>query len=97
VLAAAAAGDEAAGAVVDSGARALGMGIALLLNVLDPEAVITGGGLGSADTEYWSRARQWARHYAHDHAKPTPVIRGRLGPDAGVIGAAITGLLAASC
>jgi hypothetical protein len=57
--------------------------------------VITGGGLGSADTEYWSRARQWARHYAHDHAKPTPVIRGRLGPDAGVIGAAITGLLAA--
>jgi glucokinase len=96
VLAAAAAGDEAAGDVVDSGARALGMGMALLLNMLDPEAVITGGGLGSADTEYWSRARQWARHYAHDHAKPTPVIRGRLGPDAGVIGAAITGLLAAN-
>ena len=96
VLAAAAAGDEAARDVVDSGARALGMGIALLLNVLDPEAVITGGGLGSADTEYWSRARRWARHYAHDHAKPTPVIRGRLGPDAGVIGAAITGLLAAN-
>jgi glucokinase len=96
VLAAAASGDEAARAVVDSGARALGLGIALLLNVLDPEAVITGGGLGSADTEYWSTARRWARHYAHDHAKPTPVIRGRLGPDAGVIGAAITGLLAAN-
>ena len=51
----AAGGDEAARDVVDSGARALGMGIALLLNVLDPEAVITGGGLGCADTEYWSR------------------------------------------
>ena len=62
--------------VLDSGARALGLGIALLLNVLDPEAVVTGGGLGGADTEYWSRARRWARHYAHDHAKPTPVIRG---------------------
>jgi glucokinase len=96
VLAAAAAGDEAAREVVDSGARALGMGIALLLNMLDPEAVITGGGLGSADTEYWSRARWWARHYAHDHAKQTPVVRGRLGPDAGVIGAALTGLLAAN-
>ena len=94
VLAAAAAGDEAARDVVDSGAKALGLGIALLLNMLDPEAVITGGGLGSADTEYWSSARRWARHYAHDHAKPTPVVRGRLGPDAGVIGAALTGLLA---
>lgn len=96
VLAAAAVGDQAAADVVDSGARALGLGIALLLNILDPEAVITGGGLGSADTEYWSRAREWARHYAHDHAKATPVIRGRLGPDAGVIGAALTGLLAAN-
>jgi len=96
VLAAAATGDEAARDVVDSGAKALGLGIALLLNMLDPEAVITGGGLGSADTEYWACARRWARHYAHDHAKPTPVIRGRLGPDAGVIGAALTGLLAAN-
>jgi glucokinase len=96
VLAAAAAGDQAAADVVDSGARALGLGIALLLNILDPEAVITGGGLGSADTEYWSSARRWARHYAHDHAKATPVIRGRLGPDAGVIGAALTGLRAAN-
>jgi glucokinase len=96
VLAAAAAGDEAARDVVDTGARALGIGIALLLNMLDPEVVITGGGLGSADTEYWASARQWARHYAHDHAKPTPVVRGRLGADAGVIGAALTGLLAAN-
>jgi glucokinase len=95
VVAAAAVGDQAARDVVDSGARALGLGIALLLNTLDPEAVITGGGLGSADTEYWSSARRWARHYAHDHAKATPVVRGRLGPDAGVIGAAITGLSAA--
>jgi glucokinase len=96
VLAAAGTGDTAARDVVDTGARALGAGIALLLNMLDPEAVVTGGGLGSADTEYWSQARRWARHYAHDHAKPTPVVRGRLGTDAGVIGAALTGLLAAN-
>lgn len=94
VLSAARAGDEAAAEVVEAAARALGIGIALLINMLDPEAVITGGGLGSADTDYWTSARRWARHYAHDHAKDTPVIRSEIGADAGVIGAALTGLLA---
>jgi glucokinase len=94
VLAAARAGDQAAGEVLSTGARALGAGIALLLNMLDPEAVITGGGLGSADTEYGTQARRWARHYAHAHAGHTPLIRGQLGPDAGVIGAALAGLAA---
>jgi glucokinase len=96
VFAAARAGDAAARDVLDTGARALGIGIALVLNMLDPEAVITGGGLGSADTEYWTSACQWARHYAHIHTKHTPVTRGQLGADAGVIGAGLTGLLAAA-
>jgi glucokinase len=96
VLAAARVGDQTAQEVVDAAARALGIGVALLINMLDPEAVVTGGGLGSADTEYWTAARQWARHYAHGHAKDTPVVRGQLGADAGVIGAALTGLPAAT-
>ena len=96
VLAAAEAGDPVAADVVGTAARALGMGIALLLNALDPEAVVTGGGLGSADTAYWTAASRWARHYAHEHARHTPVLRGRLGADAGVIGAGLTGLLAAT-
>jgi glucokinase len=94
VLAAARDGDPAASAVVDAGAKALGIGIALLVNLLDPEAVVTGGGLGSADTEYWTAAARWARHYAHSHAKDTVLTRGQLGPDAGVIGAGLVGLLA---
>jgi glucokinase len=94
VLAAARAGDRAAREVLDSGAQALGIGIALLVNLLDPEAVVTGGGLGAADTEYWTSARHWTRHYTHAHAKHTALIRGELGPDAGVIGAGLVGLLA---
>jgi glucokinase len=96
VLAAARAGDQAAGEVLSTGARALGAGIALLLNMLDPEAVVIGGGLGSADTEYGTQARRWARHYAHAHAANTVLTRGRLGPDAGVIGAGLVGLAAAT-
>ena len=93
-LAAARGGDPAASAVLDVGAQALGIGIALLVNLLDPEAVITGGGLGSADTEYWAAAERWARRYAHPHATDTVLTRGQLGPDAGVFGAGLVGLLA---
>jgi glucokinase len=94
VLAAARDGDLVASEVVDVAAKALGIGIALLVNLLDPEAVITGGGLGSADTEYWTAAERWARYYAHTHAADTVLTRGQLGPDAGVIGAGLVGLLA---
>jgi glucokinase len=94
VLAAARGGDPAAAAVVEEGAQALGIGIALLVNLLDPQALIVGGGLGSADTEYWTKAECWARHFVHQHAKRTVLTRGQLGPDAGVIGAGLVGLLA---
>jgi predicted NBD/HSP70 family sugar kinase len=94
VLAAARGGNPVAAGVVEAGAKALGIGIALLLNVLDPEAVIVGGGLGSADTEYWTSARRWARHFAHEHAARTVLMRSQIGPDAGVIGAGLVGLLA---
>jgi glucokinase len=94
VLAAARGGDAAAAAVVEEGAQALGIGIALLVNLLDPQALIVGGGLGSADTEYWTKAECWARHFVHEHAKRTVLTRSELGPDAGVIGAGLAGLLA---
>lgn len=92
VLAAAQRGDQAAAEVVDEGARTLGIAIALLVNVLDPEAVIVGGGLGSADTRYWQATRDYARQYLHDFAAGTVLARGALGADAGVIGAGLTGL-----
>jgi glucokinase len=94
VLAAARAGDQAAIDVVDTGARALGIGMALLINLLDPQAVVVGGGLGSAGTEYWPAAKRWARRYSHAHASQVVLAQGELGPDAGVIGAGLAGLLA---
>ncbi|HEX6518509.1 MAG TPA: ROK family protein [Streptosporangiaceae bacterium] len=94
VLAAARRGDQAAAEVVAHGAKALGIGIALLINLLDPEAVVLGGGLGSADTPYTDEARRWAMRYVHRFAAETPVLRGALGADAGVIGAGLAGLLA---
>ena len=95
VLAAAGHGDPAATALVDDAARTLGTGIALLVNVLDPEAVVVGGGLGSADSGYFSSAVSWARQYMYsDTARAIPITHAELGADAGVIGAALVGLLA---
>lgn len=96
VLAAAQRGDPAAAEVLDEGARALGIAIALLVNVLDPQAVIVGGGLGSADTSYWPATRDYAWQYLHDFAAGTVLAQGALGADAGVIGAGLTGLCGAS-
>jgi glucokinase len=40
-------------AAATSGAEALGAGIGLLINTLDPQAVIIGGGLGLSGGAYW--------------------------------------------
>ncbi|MGH3217468.1 MAG: ROK family protein [Streptosporangiaceae bacterium] len=94
VLAAARDGVELATSIVQAGARALGTAIALLVNLLDPEAVIVGGGLGSAETDYWTSAVTWARRRVYsDAARSLPIRHAQLGAAAGVIGAGIVGLL----
>ena len=80
----------AARAVVEAGSAA-GRGAALLVNLLDPHALIVGGGLGCADGPYWqcleaaARAQIWA-----DAARRIPLLRSGLGPDAAAIGAALS-------
>jgi predicted NBD/HSP70 family sugar kinase len=79
----------AARAVVEAGSAA-GRGAALLVNVLDPHALIVGEGLGCAEGPYWqcleaaARAQIWA-----DAARRIPLLPSRLGPDAAAIGAAL--------
>jgi glucokinase len=52
VLAAVAASDQAAIQVVESAGAALGVSVGWLVNVLDPQAIIVGGGLGLAGGRY---------------------------------------------
>jgi glucokinase len=89
VLAAAHAGDTEARAIITSAGAALGVSIGWLANVLDPEAVIIGGGLGTAGGLYWETMVASAReHIWSDETRSLPIIRAALGPDAGLIGAA---------
>jgi glucokinase len=93
VLAAAAAGDPIAAGVVDTAASSLGATIALLVNVLDPEAVIVGGGLGAAPGLYWERLAPAIRaHIWSDVHRGLPLLQAKHGGDAGFIGAALLAL-----
>jgi glucokinase len=89
VTAAAAAGDKIAEYVVRSAGASLGNTAAFLINVLDPEALVVGGGLGLADGLYWDMFVASTReHVWSDCSRNLPILKARLGADAGVIGAA---------
>ena len=92
VLAAVGAGDPVAIEIVQSAGAALGNSVGFLVNILDPEAVIVGGGLGLAGGPLLVKV------LSHQHVSiSTRRIRvryrlfpQRLGVDAGIIGAAAT-------
>jgi glucokinase len=91
VLKAGEAGDAAASEIVESAACALGGAVGLLVNSLDPSAVIVGGGLGSAPGPYWEAlVRSIREHLWQDDIRELPILRAELGSRAGVIGAAIS-------
>jgi glucokinase len=94
VLSLAAAEDSLALDVVTTAGEALGAAIGQLINVLDPEAVIIGGGLGLA-TGHYRRAMDAAiRTYVwSDLHRDIRLLSAEMGNDAGLIGAA----LAATC
>lgn len=81
--------DERAREIVRSAAFALGVSLAFLVNVMDPEAVVVGGGLGSAGgffrDEMVASAR---RHIWSEATRELPILVAALGPHAGIVGAA---------
>ena len=91
VTAAAEEGDASAAKVVKSAGEALGNSVGFLVNVLDPEAIVVGGGLGSAGGLYWdsfvtsTRAHIWA-----ENSRALPIVPAAMGADSGMIGAAAT-------
>jgi glucokinase len=83
------AGDELAIEVVATAGRALGVSVAFLANVLDPEAIIVGGGLGMDGRLYWRSMVESTRvHIWAEVGKSVPILPAILGKEAGLIGAA---------
>ena len=89
VVAAAAAADAAALHAIDHAAAPLGRVLALLADSLDPQAIVIGGGLGSAPGPYFTALTRAIRSGLWDGVpNPLTITQAALGPNAGLIGAA---------
>jgi len=87
---AARAGDAAAGAVLERIGRYLGAGIAGLVNLLEPELVVVGGGFAAAGGLLLDPARLvLARDGLTPGRDTVRIVLAELGPDAGLVGAAL--------
>ena len=94
VTEAARAGDAAATALLSEVGRRLGEGVAGLVNVLDPEIVVIGGGASEAGELLLAplRAAFVASVEGVDVRPEVPIVPAALGNDAGAIGAGLLAL-----
>jgi fructokinase len=83
----AASGDMAAQATLERHLRRLGLALAGVVNVLDPDAIVLGGGLSNFD-HFYDRLPAAMRPHVFSDVFETPILKNRLGDSAGVIGAA---------
>jgi glucokinase len=75
--------------ILKSAGEALGVSTAFLVNTLDPELVIVGGGVGTAGGLYWEAFVHSTReHIWSDASRDVPIVLAKLGANAAVIGAA---------
>jgi glucokinase len=94
VFAAAGEGDKAALALFERVGHWLGVGIASLVTIFDPDLVVVGGGVAATGELLLAPARASFERYVHarDHRDLPPVVPARLGADAGLVGAATLAL-----
>jgi glucokinase len=87
-------GDEAAKAILAEVGRRLGQGIAGLVNVLDPEVVVVGGGAIVAGDLLLDPARDAFLDAVEgpEYRPRVPIVPAELGNDAGAVGAATLAL-----
>lgn len=87
----AATGDGAANEVVDTFARWVALGVANLVNIFDPEAIVIGGGLAPLGDMLIERVRASFLEYplASRRNPPVEIALTGLGPRAGALGAAL--------
>lgn len=90
VVAAAQKGEPRALAAIDHATGALGRVLALIADGLDPEVMVIGGGLGCAPGPYFDALTAHIRAGLWDGVpNPLKITQARMGPDAGLIGAAL--------
>ncbi len=75
-------------ATLDRLVKFFGKGISYLINIIDPDALILGGGLGNIDDLYTRGVEEVGKH-VFNHRLETLFLKPKLGDSAGVFGAAL--------
>jgi len=87
LLAKARRGDDTAREVLARFLRRFGAALSMVINIVDPDVVVLGGGLSNID-ELYDRGRQALADCVFNDGLDTPVLRNRHGDSSGIRGAA---------
>ena len=82
------AGAVLAGRIMQQVGDKLGGALAFIAAVVDPEAIVIGGGVSKAGQPLIDCIQKYYRQYAFSLCKDTPMVIASLGNDAGIYGAA---------
>ncbi len=80
--------DPFAEQTIDHLIRQFGKAIAVIINIIDPDAIVLGGGVGNIDRLYTDGVAE-ARKYLFNTRVDTVFLKPKLGDSAGVFGAAL--------
>jgi N-acetylglucosamine kinase len=84
-------GDTAATETINRLVAKFGEAIAPVINILDPDAIVIGGGVGNVSRLYSDATRAAIVRHLFNGELRTPLLRPTLGDSAGVFGAALLG------
>jgi fructokinase len=79
--------DPAAKQTIDRLIHFYGLALSVIINILDPDVIVIGGGVGNID-EIYTEGRKSVAKYIFNHRLDTPIVKPMLGDSAGVFGAA---------
>ncbi len=92
IVRASALGHKAAVATMERLRDKFGEAIAAVINILDPDAIVIGGGVGNIELLYADETRNAIGRFLFNPSLSTRILRPRLGDSAGVFGAAMLGV-----
>ena len=83
-------GDPKAADIFNQFLENFGRSVGGLISLLDPDAIVIGGGLSNIEELYTDGVDRVRRYAFHEHVE-TPILKNQLGDSAGVYGAAWIG------
>ena len=79
--------DAAAAATIERLTTLFAKAISVVINILDPDVIVVGGGVGNID-ELYTSGREGILQHMFNNRLDTPIVKPMLGDSAGVFGAA---------